>query len=110
MSLIPQILRAPRNAVKDFSASGEFFPLDAESAGRHNPGMDTQLPIRDIFYRLGGPRALAERLGLKPTAVYSWKGRDSIPAGYVVRIAIWLGEPIERIRPDMVENEKDNVG
>lgn len=38
-------------------------------AGMENP---TEITVRDIIKRLGGPRVVAQALGLKPGAVYNY--------------------------------------
>lgn len=57
----------------------------------------TEAP-RDLFTRLGGIRAMAERMGKPPSTVMSWKQAGRIPAGEQPAVLALVtdkdGEPI----------------
>lgn len=45
------------------------------------------MDVRTLCERLGGQKAVAERLGLRPQAVNNWCARDSVPADH--HVSLW---------------------
>lgn len=56
--------------------------------------------VNEVISELGGPTAVAAKIGLGKTAVGNWKMRGSIPAEHFLSISILLSE--RRLKADPV--------
>tara|TARA_R110000868_G_scaffold109642_1_gene297897 strand:+ start:131 stop:346 length:216 start_codon:yes stop_codon:yes gene_type:complete len=55
--------------------------------------------LQEVLEKLGGPTALAKRLGIGASAVTQW---HRIPPRHMFKIAAITGIPVHNLRPDLV--------
>lgn len=48
--------------------------------------------LKQAIYRLGGPRLLAERFGLRQTAIWSWQYRKTVSQHHLTALLAMLKE------------------
>lgn len=56
-------------------------------------------PMQAVLDKAGGPKALADALGVTPGAVTQW---TKIPPRHMHRVSAFTGIPVEQIRPDLM--------
>jgi DNA-binding transcriptional regulator YdaS (Cro superfamily) len=56
-------------------------------------------PLKEAFRRVGGPKKMAQAIGVGASAVAQWR---RVPAIHIFRIEALTGIPAEKLRPDMV--------
>ena len=59
-----------------------------------------QRALEEVIRKLGSARALAEAIGVGPTAITNWRDRGGVPLARVQQVAEVTGLPPEVIRPD----------
>jgi DNA-binding transcriptional regulator YdaS (Cro superfamily) len=65
--------------------------------------MSYSSPLTAVLKKVGGPAALARKLGMTPAAITNWK---DVPARHLLTISSLTGMLVEEIRPDLAEEAR----
>lgn len=78
------------------------FSLHAETTS----SSPEQRGLEAAIHKVGSARALAEAIGVGPTAITNWRDRGGVPLARVQRVADVTGLAPEVIRPDLYTNRE----
>ena len=63
--------------------------------------MDQNSPVAKVIEKLGGRRAAAAAIGIKPQAIQKWVKRERVPIDRVAQVEGLTGIPRHVLRPDI---------